>query len=62
MGDDSKISFDHTSSPEFVDWEWVDYWHPLNKVISFKRSVYKKALVELEPLVLSAKQPNTDEG
>ncbi|PTQ89544.1 RNA pyrophosphohydrolase [Agitococcus lubricus] len=35
--------------PEFDDWEWVSYWYPLNQVVSFKREVYRKALLELAP-------------
>jgi putative (di)nucleoside polyphosphate hydrolase len=49
--DESKIRFDQTDSPEFTDWRWVDYWHPIQQVIAFKREVYKKALIELEPLL-----------
>jgi putative (di)nucleoside polyphosphate hydrolase len=48
--DENKICL--ANSPEFVDWQWVDYWHPLKQVISFKREVYRKALVELRPLIL----------
>ena len=34
-------------------WRWVEYWHPLQEVIDFKREVYRKALQELEqPLSL----------
>ncbi len=49
--DESKIRFDQTDSPEFTDWRWADYWHPLQQVIAFKREVYKKALIELQPLL-----------
>jgi putative (di)nucleoside polyphosphate hydrolase len=50
IADENKISL--SNSPEFVDWQWVDYWHPLKRVISFKREVYRKALVELRPFLL----------
>ncbi|HIQ07432.1 MAG TPA: RNA pyrophosphohydrolase, partial [Thiotrichaceae bacterium] len=30
-------------------WRWVDYWKPADEVIYFKRNVYSKALLELEP-------------
>lgn len=53
--DDSKIRFDNTDSPEFTDWRWVDYWYPLQYVISFKYRVYKKALEELQSYL-----PKTD--
>jgi putative (di)nucleoside polyphosphate hydrolase len=55
VSDESHIRLDHSGSPEFDGWRWVDYWEPLRDVISFKREVYKKALEEFEPLVHSAK-------
>ncbi len=51
VSDENKIDFYHTDSPEFSDWRWVDYWYPLEKVISFKKKVYKKAMEELEPIL-----------
>ena len=36
--------------PEFDQWSWVDYWYPVEKVIEFKRDVYKQALTEFKPL------------
>jgi putative (di)nucleoside polyphosphate hydrolase len=39
--------------PEFDDWAWVDYWHPMQEVVFFKREVYQQAMLELEPLLLS---------
>lgn len=42
------VRFDSTSKPEFDGWRWVDYWHPLREVVFFKRSVYLRALRELE--------------
>ena len=50
---DDKIHFDHTESPEFAHWQWVDYWHPLTQVIDFKRHVYQSALEEFEQLVVA---------
>jgi len=46
VGDQSKIQFDATGHPEFDDWEWVSYWHPINQVVSFKQNVYRQALSE----------------
>ena len=46
VGDQSKIKFDATGHPEFDDWEWVSYWHPINQVVSFKQNVYRQALSE----------------
>lgn len=48
LGDEQRIRFDTTGSPEFDEWRWVDYWQPLEQVIAFKRQVYKKALREFE--------------
>ena len=51
VGCETMVSFDHTVKPEFDGWRWVDYWHPLNEVVSFKREVYRDALKELAPLL-----------
>ncbi len=48
---DSAIQLDAHGSPEFDHWEWVDYWHPIDRVIHFKREVYRLAMQELEPVV-----------
>jgi len=42
----AKICFDSTQSPEFDDWQWVNYWHPVEAVVAFKRGVYRAALKE----------------
>ena len=34
---------------EFDQWRWVSYWHPVAKVVAFKRSVYRRALLALAP-------------
>jgi putative (di)nucleoside polyphosphate hydrolase len=49
--DDAEVCLDRTSKPEFDHWRWVDYWRPIDEVVAFKRSVYRKALKELAPLV-----------
>jgi putative (di)nucleoside polyphosphate hydrolase len=46
IGEEQHIRFDFTDSPEFDRWNWVDYWHPVEHVIAFKRLVYKAALKE----------------
>ena len=48
---DSHVRLDSNSDEpaEFDHWEWVSYWYPVNKVVSFKRDVYRKALKELAP-------------
>lgn len=50
-GEDSDIKLDLGDKPEFDHWCWVDYWHPLQEVVEFKRNVYQTALKELEPFV-----------
>ncbi|VAW69551.1 Adenosine (5')-pentaphospho-(5'')-adenosine pyrophosphohydrolase, partial [hydrothermal vent metagenome] len=53
VGDEeTHFNLSTTEEPEFDNWAWVDYWRPVNDVVFFKRKVYKKALTELEPLLL----------
>ncbi len=47
--EESNISFNNGYKPEFDHWRWVSYWHPLTKVVTFKREVYRRALTELAP-------------
>ena len=49
--DDAEVCLDTAAKPEFDNWRWVDYWRPLDEVVSFKRTVYRKALHELAPLL-----------
>lgn len=44
---ESEIRLNTTGKPEFDHWEWVDYWHPIDQVIHFKREVYRLAMQEL---------------
>jgi putative (di)nucleoside polyphosphate hydrolase len=46
--DVSKIRFDCGDKPEFEGFKWIDYWEPPEKVVSFKRKVYRRALEELQ--------------
>ena len=55
--DDSKVNLNLSDSPEFDDWAWVNYWYGLRYVISFKREVYREALLELAPAFMHT-QPN----
>jgi putative (di)nucleoside polyphosphate hydrolase len=52
--DERDVRFDLGEPPEFDQWRWVDYWHPLKEVVPFKRAVYQAALHELEPLLKRA--------
>ncbi|MBX9586461.1 MAG: RNA pyrophosphohydrolase [Gammaproteobacteria bacterium] len=49
ISDDSAIQLDATAKPEFVSWQWVDYWYPAKQIILFKRQVYREMLKEFEP-------------
>ena len=51
---ESTINLTCTDDPEFDDWQWVEYWLPLDQVISFKRYVYRNALERFFPLVQDA--------
>jgi len=44
--DESRINLEHSNTPEFDGWAWVDYWQPMHEVVFFKRNVYKRALTE----------------
>lgn len=46
-----RVRLDSTATPEFDNWRWVDYWHPLTEVVEFKRDVYDHALDQLAPLI-----------
>ena len=49
--DEAKVKLDQSKQPEFDLWRWVDFWHPLEEIIDFKRSVYEQALNEFGPLL-----------
>ncbi|HLQ84968.1 MAG TPA: RNA pyrophosphohydrolase [Salinisphaeraceae bacterium] len=44
---ESCVRFDTSDKPEFDGYRWVDYWHPVDEVVFFKRKVYRMALHEL---------------
>lgn len=56
LGEENAVRLDSSEHPEFDHWEWVDYWYPLQAVVSFKRHVYWQALRELAPLALEGYQ------
>ena len=58
VGGDSCFNLRSTDKPEFDGWRWVDYWEPASEVVYFKRSVYKRALKELAPVLKKAKLKN----
>lgn len=51
LSDDSRLCLNQSSSPEFDEWRWIDYWAALDDIVNFKRQVYRRALTELEPLL-----------
>lgn len=52
LAKESNVRLDISENPEFDHWQWVDYWRPLQQIVDFKRQVYKRALQELEPLLI----------
>lgn len=46
---DQAVQLNASNKPEFDGWQWVSYWYPVTQVVSFKRSVYRRALAELAP-------------
>lgn len=44
---EQEIDLAKFGNAEFDRWQWVSYWYPLGKVVSFKRDVYRRALKEL---------------
>jgi putative (di)nucleoside polyphosphate hydrolase len=51
LAKDHQVNLRATNKPEFDAWRWADYWIDLDSVIEFKRSVYERALRELEPQI-----------
>lgn len=65
LADDEAVRLDLSDKPEFDQWRWVHYWHPLEEIVFFKRRVYEKALRELEQSLFPDKkirQPVTPEA
>lgn len=47
IGSDDLINLNLHEPPEFDDWKWENFWHPLQDVVDFKKEVYSAALNEL---------------
>lgn len=45
--DEACLNVERTDNPEFDDWCWLDYWDPIDRIVAFKRNVYRRALDEL---------------
>ncbi len=48
IANDQAFDLSVSGKPEFDHWKWVDYWHPVENVVYFKRRVYQCALEQLE--------------
>ena len=53
LSEDQSVQMDHSEVPEFDHWRWVSYWYPVGQVVEFKRDVYRRALKELAPHLMS---------
>jgi len=51
VGDESRLRFDATDTPEFDRGRWAEYWTPVREVVYFKRRVYVRALHDLGKLM-----------
>tara|TARA_B100001989_G_scaffold124554_1_gene87981 strand:- start:804 stop:1292 length:489 start_codon:yes stop_codon:yes gene_type:complete len=47
--EETEIDLNNDRNPEFDEFNWVDYWKPLDEIVEFKREIYGKVLTELEP-------------
>ena len=47
---ETDLQLDLSEKPEFDGWRWVDFWDPMEHVVTFKRNVYARALHHLAPL------------
>jgi putative (di)nucleoside polyphosphate hydrolase len=57
QSDEGKVDLSVSGKPEFDHWKWVDFWHPVENVVFFKRRVYHCALVQLQsylPIMLES--------
>jgi putative (di)nucleoside polyphosphate hydrolase len=57
LGCDADFQLNAEGPPEFETWRWIDYWRPVHEVVYFKRSVYRRALCELVPLMFPDRDP-----
>ena len=49
----SNIKLDSCKNVEFDGWDWVDYWHPIEAVIDFKKNIYEDMLKALAPVLFN---------
>ena len=51
LADEESVDLNCADKPEFEAWRWVNFWHPVEQVVEFKRAVYRRALTELAPQI-----------
>lgn len=51
-GDDDEINL-NTQEPEFKAFEWIDSEESLNRIIPFKKDVYKKVIEQFTPIIIA---------
>ena len=61
VGHERHFNLTYSRRPEFERWCWVDFWEPVDCIISFKRDVYQRALTELEPLLRAPRKRGAQE-
>jgi putative (di)nucleoside polyphosphate hydrolase len=44
LADNDAVDLNLSATPEFDDWHWVSYWHPLHECVQFKRDIYRQGL------------------
>lgn len=47
VAEEDQVNLGVSGKPEFDEWCWINYWDPINQVVSFKRNVYEMALKEM---------------
>ena len=50
LGNESEINL-KTKHPEFIEWKWIEVEELTRVVVSFKRDVYKKLVIELKKFI-----------
>ena len=51
LGQNTEININNSSKPEFYDWKWVNPKEVSNKIVNFKKKIYKKVLLEFSVLL-----------
>ena len=62
LSHESSFRLDRSERAEFDSWRWVEYWDPLKDVVYFKRSVYRRAMMELGAMLIPDAVPVSSAG